>query len=45
MHLITILFTFGYVLLFGVLGGFLLLTKVPKEEGMESYKKSRNTLG
>ena len=42
---IETLFTFGYVLLFGALGSFLLFTKVPKEEGMENYKKSRNTLG
>jgi AraC-like DNA-binding protein len=45
LQIIETLFTFGYVLLFGALGSFLLFTKVPKEEGMENYKKSRNTLG
>lgn len=45
MYHITTMFTFGYVLLFAILGAFLILTKVPKEDGMESYKKARNTLG
>lgn len=42
---IETLFTFGYVLLFGTLGCFLLFSKVPNEEGMKNYKKSRNALG
>lgn len=43
--LIYILFTFGYVLSFGIMGAFTLLTKIPKEEGMANYRKARITLG
>lgn len=36
---------FGYALLFGTLGAFILLTKVPKENGLKSYKNARTALG
>lgn len=44
-RLIYILITFGYVLIFGVLGTMTLFTKIPAEKGMESYKMARRTLG
>lgn len=40
-----ILITFGYVILFGILGAITLLLHVPKEKGLESYKMARKTLG
>lgn len=40
-----ILFTFGYALIFGLLGIATFLIKIPKEKGMESYKKARKALG
>ena len=43
--LIYILVTFGYVLTFGILGAFTLMTKIPKEAGMKNYKKARTSLG
>ena len=42
LQIIETLFTFGYVLLFGALGSFLLFTKVPKEEGMENVLYFKN---
>lgn len=44
-NLIYKFFEFGYVLIFGILGVFTLLTKVPEHEGMRSYKKACTTLG
>lgn len=43
--LIYILITFGYVLVFGILGLINILLQVPKEKGMLSYKKAKRTLG
>ena len=40
-----ILITFGYVIIFGILGAITLLLHIPSEKGMESYKKARRTLG
>lgn len=45
MELSFILFTFGYALIFGLLGISTLLIRIPKEKGMESYKKARRSLG
>jgi len=44
-RLIYILFDFGYSLIFGILGTLMFFLHMPKEKGMESYKKSRNVLG
>lgn len=44
-ELISILFEFGYVLIFGILGATNLLLQIPNEKGMESYKKARVLLG
>lgn len=44
-RLIYTFFEFGYVLIFGILGAFTLLTKVPEHEGMKSYKKACTSLG
>lgn len=44
-QLIPLLIEFGYTLIFGMLGAIVLLTKTPKQEGLESYKKSRTCLG
>lgn len=43
--IIYLLVTFGYVLTFGILGAFTLMTKIPKEDGMKNYKKARTALG
>lgn len=43
--LIYILITFGYILVFGILGLITLLLQVPKDKGMISYKKAKRTLG
>lgn len=40
-----ILITFAYVIIFGIFGATTLLLQIPKEKGMESYKKARRTLG
>ena len=40
-----ILLEFGYVLVFGILGFMTLFLHIPKEKGMECYKKARLTLG
>lgn len=40
-----LLITFGYVIIFGILGAVTLLLQIPSEKGMESYKKARRTLG
>ena len=44
-RLTFILFDFGYALTFGILGIVAFLLNVPKEDGMESYKKARKILG
>ena len=44
-QLISILFEFGYVLIFGILGATNLLLQIPKEKGLESYRKARVLLG
>ena len=44
-RLIYMFITFGYVLVFGILGLVTLLLQVPKEKGMTSYKKAKRTLG
>lgn len=44
-NLIYILITFAYALIFGVLGIMTFFTRIPKEKGMESYKKARAALG
>lgn len=44
-RLIHILFDFGYVTVFGILAATTLLLHIPKEKGMESYKKARMALG
>ncbi len=44
-RLVFILFDFGYALTFGILGLVTFFLHVPKEEGMESYKKARKILG
>lgn len=36
---------FGYVLIFGILGFMTLFLHIPKDKGMECYKKARMTLG
>lgn len=38
-------FDLAYVLIFGVLGAFILLTKVPEENHLISYRKARKALG
>ena len=43
--LISILFEFGYVLIFGILGATTFLLDIPKEKGLESYRKARILLG
>ena len=40
-----LLITFGYVIIFSILGAVTLLLQIPSEKGMESYKKARRTLG
>ena len=40
-----LLITFGYVIFFGILGMSTLLLSVPKEKGLECYKKARKCLG
>ena len=44
-ELISILFEFGYVLIFGILGATTFLLEIPKEKGLESYRKARILLG
>ena len=44
-RLIYILFEFGYVLIFGILGSITLFLQNNKESGMEYYIKARKTLG
>ena len=44
-QLISILFEFGYVLIFGILGATTFLLETPKEKGLESYRKARILLG
>lgn len=43
--IITLLFEFGYVLIFGIMGAASFLLHIPKDKGMESYKKARTSLG
>lgn len=43
--LFYIIIAFGYVLSFGIMGAFTLLTKIPKDKGMENYRKARVALG
>ena len=45
LELISILFEFGYVLIFGILGATTFLLDIPKEKGLESYRKARILLG
>lgn len=40
-----LLITFGYVIVFGILGATTFLLHIPSDKGMESYKKARRTLG
>ena len=40
-----ILITFAYVVIFAILGTTILLLHIPKEKGLESYKRARMTLG
>ncbi|MBO5418458.1 MAG: AraC family transcriptional regulator [Bacteroidales bacterium] len=42
---IYILFTFGYVVVFGILAAIALFLQTSHEKGMESYRKARKTLG
>ena len=44
-ELISILFEFGYVLVFGILGATTFLLDIPNEKGLQSYKKARILLG
>lgn len=44
-ELTYILITFGYILIFGILGLITLLLQVPKDKEMISYKKAKRTLG
>lgn len=44
-RLILILFDFGYALIFGILGLVTLLLQMSNEQGMESYKLARKSLG
>lgn len=44
-RLTYILITFAYIIIFGIFGAVTLLLQIPKEKGMESYKKARHTLG
>ncbi len=41
---VYILITFAYVLIFGILGIMTFFTRIPKEKGLESYKKARISL-
>ncbi len=43
--IITLLFEFGYVLIFGIMGAASFLLHIPKDKGMENYKKARTSLG
>ena len=42
---IHLLFDFGYVLTFGILGVIVLLTRTPRQTELSSYRKARTTLG
>ncbi len=44
-RLLYILITFGYVLIFGILGAITIFLHTPKEKGMEYYRRARTTLG
>lgn len=44
-RLVFILFDFGYALIFGILGLVTLLLQMSHEQGMESYKLARKSLG
>ena len=44
-NLVYTLITFGYVILFGILGAIMLLLHIPNDNGLEFYKKARKTLG
>lgn len=44
-RLLYILITFGYVLIFGILGAVTIFLHTPKEKGMEYYRRARTTLG
>jgi len=44
-RLIHILFEFGYVLIFAILVATTFFLHIPKEKGIENYKKARTTLG
>lgn len=44
-HIGYLLITFAYVIIFGILGATTFLLHIPKEKGMESYKRARQTLG
>lgn len=43
--LVYTLVTFGYVIVFGILGAIMLLLHIPNDKGLEFYKKARKTLG
>ena len=40
-----LLITFAYVIIFGILGATTFLLEIPKEKGLECYKRARKTLG
>ena len=44
-NLILFLIKFGYIMVFGVLGITTLMLHIPKEKGIENYKKARTTIG
>ena len=44
-NLILFLIKFGYIMVFGVLGITTLMLQIPKEKGIENYKKARTTIG
>ena len=44
-NLILFLIKFGYIMIFGVLGITTLMLHIPKEKGIENYKKARTTIG
>ena len=43
--LIELLIKFGYVMVFGVLGITTFLLQIPKEKGIENYKRARRAIG
>ena len=44
-ELVILLIKFGYTMIFGVLGFTTLLLQIPKEKGIENYRKARTTIG